>query len=121
MSKGKSETRALGPLTPEAAFDYMKQTPSLVIIEVTAVEFRFDVGFDGALYIPYNEIVERRNEIPAQRPVILHCREGVLAAEAYKDLLAVETEITELSYIDGPPLINSYNAWKRAQAKVDNS
>lgn len=107
----KSSTHLLGGLSPEAALDYMKTTKNLVIIEVNTARWKKATPFRGALWIPHDEMEKRCNEIPRGRPVILHCGLGVVSVPAYKTLIKMRTDIPELSYIDGAPMIAEYNEW----------
>lgn len=108
-----NKTKLLGGLSPADALEYMKTTRDLVIIEVNKADRKWPVGFNGALWIPYDEIEQRVSEIPAGRPVILHCRRGNVVKIAYKTLSQMNTGIKELSYIAGVPPIDEYNSFKK--------
>lgn len=108
------EVSRLGGQTPEDALEYMKSTPNLVIVQVTPEEYKLEVGFIGALYIPYTELETRYDEIPSDVPVILHCRRGKASVPAYEILCEKRPDIPELSYIAGEPLVEEYNAWYEA-------
>lgn len=112
-----AETHLLGGLAPEKALEYMKQTEWLVIIEVNQKQWKKKTPFVGAMWIPYDELEKRCDEIPLGRPVILHCGRGVVSVPAYKTLIKVRKDIPELSYIDGAPLIEEYNRWASTKAK----
>jgi len=107
----------LGPLDPEAALEYMKETYSqgLVIINVVPEEYKQDEAFTGSIYIPYTELEARKDEIPAEKPVILHCNRGRASALAYPILEECRKDIPVLSYIDGEPLYDEFNAWVEEQ------
>ncbi|NCC00169.1 MAG: DUF2271 domain-containing protein [Clostridia bacterium] len=110
-----STISAGGPMSPEDALEYMKNTPDLVIVEVNAPEWKLDTGFTGALWIPHTEMEERYNEIPEGVPVILHCGAGVVSVPAYETLLEKRPDIPMLSYIAGRPPVAEYNAWFASQ------
>lgn len=112
-----AETHLLGGLSPDDALDYMKTTKDLVIIEVNQKQWKKKVPFTGAMWIPYDQLERRCGEIPARRPVILHCGLGVVSVPAYETLVKVRPDIPELSYIAGAPPIAEYNEWKKAQGK----
>lgn len=110
-----STTRALGALTPQKALEYMKTTGGLVIVDVATAREYAEEHFDGAINIHYSEMPERYDEIPRDRKVLLHCRLGMVVPNAYRVLLEKRPDIAELSYIDGAPLFDAYNSWKKEQ------
>lgn len=110
------QTHLMGGITPQAALEYMKSTDNLVIIEVNQKQWKKKVPFTGAMWIPYDEIEARCGEIPKDRPVLLHCGQGVVSVPAYDTLKRVRPDIPELSYIAGPPPIDEYNKWKKSTA-----
>jgi len=114
MSK-ESKTKLLGGMKPADALAYMKTKKDLVIVEVNAPEWKISHGFTGALWIPYTEMDKRCNEIPAGRPVMLHCGGGIVSVDAYKILIEKRPDIPELAYIAGAPPISEYNSWLAAQ------
>lgn len=95
------EQKLIGGQSPEDALEYMKNTPDLVIAEVNAPEWKLSNGIIGAMYIPYTEMEERYDEIPTERPVLLHCGGGIVSVEAYEVLQKKRPDIPELSYIAG--------------------
>ncbi len=107
----------IGPLEPEAALEYMKETYSqgLVIINVVPEEYKQDDAFIGSMYIPYTELESRKEEIPADKPVILHCNRGRASELAYPILQDCRKDIPVLSYIAGEPLYDEYNEWLKTQ------
>ncbi|GEM_PF-2079446 len=107
----------LGPLEPEAALEYMKEAYSqgLVIINVVPEEYKQDAAFTGSIYIPYTELEARKEEIPAEKPVILHCNRGKASELAYPILKECRKDIPVLSYIAGEPLYDEYNEWVKTQ------
>ena len=54
-------------------------------------------------------------EIPADRPVLMHCRRGMIVPGAYDRVLELRPDIPEISYIDGTPLFDEYNEWLENQ------
>ena len=103
----------LGPMTPEDALEYMKTTypQGLVIVDVTPIDYKLEIGFTGSIYIPYTEIENRSAEIPSGKPVILHCVRGKSSSMAYPILEEKRKDIPVLSYIAGEPLIEEFNTW----------
>lgn len=103
----------IGPMTPEDALEYMKATypQGLLIVDVTPPEYKLERGFTGSIYIPYTELETRSDEIPPNKPVILHCVRGKASAKAYPILEEKRKDIPVLSYIAGEPLIDEFNTW----------
>ncbi len=109
------QTNLLGGLSPEEALEYMKNTESLVIVEVNTAQWKKEIPFTGAMWIPHDEMAERYDEIPEGRPVMLHCGAGVVSIPACETLIEKRPDIPELSYIDGAPPIQKYNEWLEEQ------
>ncbi len=111
----------IGPLTPEDALEYMKETyhQGLLIVDVTPPEYKLEKGFTGSIYIPYTELETRSDEIPPNKPVILHCVRGKSSAKAYPILKEKRKDIPVLSYIAGEPFIEEFNTWL-AQSAIPN-
>ena len=96
----------LGGLPPEQALDYMEKTPDLVIVNVAGRGFwTEDIGDDAS--------IEKIKELPAGRPVIMHCRRGHMVVDWYQKLKALRPDIPEVSYIAGVPPFDAYNDWAR--------
>lgn len=104
----------MGAISPTAAFDYMKKTKNLFIID-TAIEPVFlKEHFIGAVNIPYDEMEYRFAEVPKNVPVLLHCRRGRVVPRAYEILKQNRPDIPEISYINGAPLFSDYNEYKKS-------
>lgn len=108
----------LGAMAPQKALDYMKMTKNLVIVDVASITNFNRIHFEGAVNIPIENINsdEARKlytELPAGRPILLHCRQGVIVPGAYRILKSLRTDIPEISYITGAPLFDEYNDWKQ--------
>ncbi len=66
-----------------------------VVVDVRTEEEYEEEHFPGALNIPVDRILVRKNEIPKDKPVILYCASGarsayaahLLKAEGYKDVV----------------------------------
>ena len=116
----ETKQKALGGVTPEAALEYMKTTKNLVIVDVAPQKMYEKDHFIEAISIPIENISKdeedkRYKELPAGRPVLVHCRRAIFAPQAYKRLLELRPDIPEISYINGGPLIKPYNEWKATQ------
>ncbi|MBQ8700513.1 MAG: hypothetical protein IJ522_02905 [Acidaminococcaceae bacterium] len=117
---GAQKQKALGGVTPEAALEYMKNTKNLVIVDVAPRKMYEKDHFIEAISIPIENISKeeedkRYKELPAGRPVLIHCRRAIFAPQAYKRVLELRPDIPEISFINGGPLIKPYNEWKAAQ------
>ena len=111
---------AMGAMSPEAALEYMKETKDLVIVDVAATRWYDDNHFEGAINIPIEELDSEAEdalyrEIPAGRPVMMHCRRGMIVPGAYDRVLELRPDIPEISYIDGTPQFDEYNQWMESQ------
>lgn len=109
--------KKLGPLGQKEAERYMEQTRDLVIVDVATKRWYNCEHFTGAVHIPIEEICETEQErlyleLPRGRPVILHCRMGMIVPAAYRKLISLRPDIPEISYIDGAPLFKEYNRWQ---------
>lgn len=111
---------AIGALSPEDALDYMKKTENLVIIDVAAAKWYNKNHFVGAINIPIEELNSEEEDafymdIPTDRPVLMHCRLGMIVPEAYERMRELRPDVPEISYIDGSPLFDDYNVWLSKQ------
>lgn len=110
----------LGALSPEAALEYMKSTPDLIIVDVAATRWYDEEHFENALNVPIEELNSEEEDaqymdIPAGHPVLLHCRRGMIVPGAYKRVKELRADIPEISYIDGAPPFAEYNEWQTNQ------
>lgn len=108
--------KQLGGVKPKEAFEYMKTTDNLVIVDVREPQY-INNYFEGSIRIPWTQMEKRYNEIPKGRPVILNCGLGQVAPRAYQVLTEKRKDIPELSYIAGAPLFSEYNKWLREKKK----
>lgn len=112
----EAAVRRLGALTPEAALEYMKTEKNLVIVDVAAKRYFNREHFEGAVNIPIEELDREEEDelyaaLPKGRPVVLHCRLGMIVPGAYERLTELRPDIPEIAYIDGAPLFREYNEW----------
>lgn len=69
-----------------------------ILIDVRSPGERAQKRIDGSVHIPLNHLVERRTEIPAERPVLLHCAGGYRSSIAASLLQrAGFSEVSELA------------------------
>jgi rhodanese-related sulfurtransferase len=59
-------------------------------IDFTLIDVREQYEYDeanmGGLLIPLGSVIERHNEIPMDKPVVIHCRSGARSATAIREL-----------------------------------
>ncbi|NLC24247.1 MAG: rhodanese-like domain-containing protein [Oxalobacter sp.] len=110
-----AQQKDIGRLTPTEALEYMKKTPNVFIVDVSTPEKFQAEHFTGSVNIPMNELLSRMNEIPKDRPVLIHCRLGRTCLKAYPLVKKMRPDIPEVSYIDGVPLFTEYNNWVKTQ------
>lgn len=105
--------KKLGAFSPRKALDYMKETENLLIVDVATEKWFDKKHFLEAVNIPIeslakNEAIKLYEQLPKNRPVILHCRLGMIVPAAYATLAKVRADIPEIAYIDGAPLFEEY-------------
>ena len=115
--------KALGAIEPTKALEYMLANKELVIIDVATRSHYNRIHFQGAINIPIEEISREEEaklfqDIPAEKPVLLHCRRGMVVGGAYARLLELRKDIPEVSYIAGVPLFEEYNLKINSQQQV---
>lgn len=103
-------------MEPAQALEYMKTTPDLLIVDVATKSGFERIHFTNAINIPIENISSAEAnalymQIPTGRPVILHCRLGMIVPGAYQTLKSLRPDIPEISYITGKPQFDAYNSW----------
>lgn len=89
-------------LTPEQAKDYIGQTKELTILDVRNPNEFVTGHYPNALNIPVAELEQRVAEVPAGKPVLIHCAKGIRAKRAY-DVMKAQRPEMEVMYIKGSP------------------
>lgn len=123
VSIAGASVRDRGGLSPEEALAYMKMTDDIVIVDVAATKWYKREHFIGAVNIPIEELDSQQedelymNAIPSGRPVILHCRRGMIVPGAYRRVKELRSDIPEISYIAGTPKFAEYNEYKAGAEK----
>lgn len=115
-----SVMKDLGAMTPEKALEYMKTTDNLVIVDVASRTNYSRKHFEGAVNIPIEDLSSDEEKelylkLPKDRPVMLHCRLGMIVPGAYRTLKQLRPDIPEISYIDGRPPFDEYNEWVKSK------
>lgn len=125
MAAGPSakKQKGIGALYPQQAIEYMKKTKDLVIIDVSSRRRYEAKHFTHSINIPIEDYSDEElksifiKEIPKGRPVLLHCRHGIIVPAAYESLKIVRPDIPEVSYIAGKPPFDEFNTWCEANEK----
>ena len=112
-----AEQKELGALSPQQAAQYIKQHPDVIIVDVASIENYERKHFPGAVNIPIENISSKEAEkmykkLPAGKPVIMHCRLGMIVPGAYRNRRRLRPDIPEISYIDGRPPFDNINPRK---------
>ena len=63
----------------------MDNNSDFVLIDVRE-QYEYDAANLGGLLIPLGSVIERRGEIPTDKPVVIHCRSGARSATAIREL-----------------------------------
>ena len=113
--KIKSSQNDLGAFSSEAAFEYMKKTPNLLIVDAAATRWYQTKTFEGAVNIPVEELsdtelTEAVKKLPAGQPILVHCRRGMVAPQVYRRIKEIRPDVPEISWLDGEPMFDEYNA-----------
>ena len=93
-----------GSVEPEEAKAMVQRQKALVILDVRNPNEFVVAHYPGALNIPVNDLEARFSEVPAGRPVLVHCGIGRRAQRGYEILKEKRPDIKELYYINGEPL-----------------
>lgn len=105
----------LGALTPDEAIAFIRDNPDVLIVDVAATRWYKQEHFPGAVNIPIEELsdaqeAQRYKELPADRPVLMHCRLGMIVPGAYQRLTKLRPDIETVAYIDGAPPFAAFEA-----------
>ncbi len=93
---------ATGKLDPAQATElYTAQKDGLVILDVRT-DAEFNAGHaEGALHIPVDQLAARVQEVPEGKPVLILCRSGMRASNAYKILRKAGRPAENLWFLSG--------------------
>jgi len=74
---------------------------------------QYDAGhIPGAMNIEWRQILSRRNQIPADKPVVLYCDTGLLSSKAHLALKIAGQENVKVLY-------GGYTMWSAQQGAAD--
>jgi hydroxyacylglutathione hydrolase len=96
-----------------AALRLRSSTPPVLVDVRTAAE-RSQKQIDGSTHIPLNHLIERMQEIPRERPVLLHCAGG------YRSSIAASLLERE-GFTDVGELAGGIAAWETAGLPVTSA
>ena len=82
----------------------IEQNNELVILDVRNPDELAAACYPGAVNIPVKELEARIAEIPAGKPVLIHCARGVRAESAYTLIKEKRANIPEVFFIKGRPI-----------------
>lgn len=88
-------------MTPEAALQYMAETPTLFVVDVRTPAEYAEKHLDRAVNIPVEELEGRLSEVPADRPILIHCRTGIRAERAYNLIRDKKTDVKTMRIVRG--------------------
>jgi rhodanese-related sulfurtransferase len=95
-----------GHITPEEGKALIQQGGDLTVIDVRNPNEYVTAHYPDALNIPVNELETRLSEVPADKPVLVHCALGKRSERAYFILKEKRPDIKELYHVDGAPIFD---------------
>ncbi|MEM7385952.1 MAG: TOMM precursor leader peptide-binding protein, partial [Verrucomicrobiota bacterium] len=99
------------PVVTPAELDRALRAEEVVLVDVRET-FEWEIArIEGSVLIPLGDLEARTSEIPADRPVVLHCKSGVRSEKAYQ--LLKDLGFDHLSHLEG-----GIDAWS---LEVDDS
>ena len=84
----------------------IRQVKDLVILDVRNPDEYVALHYPDALNIPVNELEARFSEVPAGKPVLVHCARGLRAQRAYGIIKEKRPDVQELYVIKGEPIFH---------------
>jgi glyoxylase-like metal-dependent hydrolase (beta-lactamase superfamily II)/rhodanese-related sulfurtransferase len=105
-------TRTTERLGPDVAAERVAK--GAVMLDVRAPNERFDKRIKGSLAIPLTQLDARMNEVPRDRPVIVHCAGGYRSSIAAS--LLARSGVDDVSELAG-----GIAAWEQAKLPVEGA
>lgn len=90
--------------TPEQGKEYIAKTKDLTILDVRNPNEYVTGHYPNSLNIPVAELEQRIAEVPAGKPVLIHCAKGIRAKRAYDIVKTKYPNQQEVFYIKGSPI-----------------
>ncbi len=91
-------------VSPAEGAKIIASTPDLYLIDVRPAEAFAKKHYPNAVNMPVATFGTTIASIPADRPVLMHCRTGRSVKTAYAILKKLRPDVTNVRYIDGEPL-----------------
>lgn len=88
-------------MAPKAALEYRAATPDLIVLDVRTPGEYAQGHLEGSMNIPVEELEGRLAEVPADRPLLIHCRTGIRAERAYNIIKEKKPEVTTMHIVRG--------------------
>lgn len=88
-------------MSPQAALQYRAETPNVLVLDVRTPGEYAQGHLDDAVNIPVEELETRLGEVPADRPVLIHCRTGIRAERAYNLIREKKPEVKDMRIVKG--------------------
>ena len=95
-----------GHISPEEGKAIIQQKEDLVIIDMRDPHEYVILHYPNALNIPVNELETRLSEVPADKPILVHCVRGMRSNRGYEILREKRPDIGELYHINGAPIFD---------------
>jgi phage shock protein E len=74
-------------ISPAEVFEIMENSQDYLIVDVRT-KSEYDTGhLEGAMLLPVQELEDRMDELPADRPIIVYCRSGARSRSAAEILV----------------------------------
>jgi len=101
-------------VSPTQVNAMLAAAPAPVLLDVRSPE-EFAAGhIHGALHIPYEDVAQRKSEIPDGAPIVVFCAVGPRARAAEKSLVAAGIDPARVLHMDGGMV-----AWEAAGLPVE--
>jgi len=101
-------------ISPAQVHEMLAAAPAPVLLDVRSPE-EFAAGhIHGALHIPYEDVAQRKSEIPDSGTIVVFCAVGPRARAAEKSLVAAGIDPQRVLHMDGGMV-----AWEAAGLPVE--
>jgi rhodanese-related sulfurtransferase len=108
-----------GKLSVDEAWAYIRNTPSLLIVDVrTSREFK-DRHLRGSVNAPLFALARIAPRLPSGRPVLVVSLQGIRSIQACKLIRRLRPDIRDVAYVEGPimPVFQPRSARRASAAR----